>query len=775
MRIPLLLPVLIVLVVVAGSVNGQPPPVPVNPQAPTINMPFPMGMQRGTKLDLTLTGTNLAEPTGIWMSFPAKAVIPTDNNNGKDNTKLRVQIEVPADTPIGFQSMRLATTRGISNFRLFCIDDLPQVTEVETNNTKMTAQAAPIPCVVVGRADAEKTDYFKFTVKAGQRVSFDVLGHRLGSAFDSEIRLHDPRTGREIAYSNDAPGLQTDARLTYTFKDAGDYLIEIRDVTYRGGPDFYYRLRIGDFPCATAPIPLAAKRGNKVAINFAGPNVQGVPPVEVSMPTDLSIPEVWVAPKGSSGLHGWPVAVLCSDYEESLEQEPNNEIAKANRVTVPGGITGRFAERNDLDYYVFTAKKNQRLIIQGDTLELHTPTLLYMVLKDAKGGEVAKCNPQAPTPMDQRIDFKAPADGDYFLEVQHLNYVGGPNEVYRISVVPYEPDFEVSLGLDRYEIAQVGKHYVPVNVTRHDYAGPIEVVAMGTPGISGQAIIAAGAPSAPNVHAGQLPVQVDDKTPMGPHAIRIQAKATINGKVVTHFANQRVLVSQGLANLGFPPRFLFSEVGLAVTEKAPFTLSAKFDQPETHVGGVANVTVAANRANGFTEEIALSALGVPPNVTPALKNIPKDQKEVKIQLTSAGNAALGSFPISFSGKAKVNQKEFSAATELAELRLVAPFELKVEPTPLKLAPGDKAKVKITATRKANYKGSINLEIRNLPANVTAPKVTIPIEQSMVEIEVTAASNAAPGDKADVNILGIAPEAANNARASPNFTVSVVKK
>jgi hypothetical protein len=766
---------LIILVVVVGSMNGQPPAVPVNPQAPTLNMPFPMGMQRGTKLDLTLTGTNLADPTGLWTSFPAKVVIPTDNNNGKDNVKLRVQLEVPADAPIGFQSMRLATTRGISNFRLFCIDDLPQVTEVETNNTKMTAQAVPIPSVVVGRSDAEKTDYFKITVKAGQRVSFDVLGHRLGSAFDPEIRLHDPRTGREIAYSNDAPGLQTDSRLTYTFKDAGEYLIEIRDVTYRGGQDFFYRLRIGDFPCATVPVPLAAKRGNKVTVNFAGPNVQGVDPVDVIMPTDLSIPEVWVAPKASNGLHGWPVSVLCSDYEESLEQEPNNEIAKANRVSVPGGITGRFAERNDLDYYVFTAKKDQRLIIQGDTLELHTPTLLYMVLKDAKGGEIAKCNPQAPPPMDQRIDFKAPADGEYFLDVQHLNYVGGPNEVYRISVVPYEPDFEVSLGLDRYEIAQGGRHYVPINVTRHDYPGPIEIVVVGTPGITGQAVIAAGAPLAPNVHAGQLPVQVDDKTSIGPLSVKIQGKATINGKVVTHFANQRGQVSQALANLGLPPRFLFSEVGLAVTEKAPFSLSPKFEQPETHVGGVASVTIAVNRANGFNEEIALSAIGVPPNVTPALKNIPKEQKEVKIQIASAGNAAMGSFLIGFSGKAKVNQKEFTAATELAELRLVAPFELKVEPTPLKLAPGDKAKLKITASRKANYKGSINLELRNLPANVTAPKVTIAADQTVTEIEVTAAANAALGDKADVNVLGTAPEAANYAHASPNFTVSVAKK
>src|SRR2546429_9672847 len=96
------------------------PVLPANPQAPTLTPALPLGMQRGTKLELTLTGTNLAEPTGLWTSFPARVTIPTENNNGKDNTRLRVVLEVPKDAALGFHSLRLATTRGLSNFRLFC-------------------------------------------------------------------------------------------------------------------------------------------------------------------------------------------------------------------------------------------------------------------------------------------------------------------------------------------------------------------------------------------------------------------------------------------------------------------------------------------------------------------------------------------------------------------------------------------------------------------------------------------------------------------------------
>src|SRR5437899_3994869 len=173
---------LLVVFSLASVGRGQnPPPVKPNPQAPTLNMAGPLGMQRGTTLDLTLTGTNLAEPTVLWTGFPAKVTIPTDNKNGTDQTKLLVRLEAPKDARIGFHTIRLATTRGLSNLRIFCVDDLPQVMEVDTNHSIATAQTVPIPCVVVGRADAEVTDYFKFKVAAGQRVSFEVLGRRLGS------------------------------------------------------------------------------------------------------------------------------------------------------------------------------------------------------------------------------------------------------------------------------------------------------------------------------------------------------------------------------------------------------------------------------------------------------------------------------------------------------------------------------------------------------------------------------------------------------------------
>jgi hypothetical protein len=752
-----------------SAAHGQPPPpVKPNPQAPTIAMPAPYGMQRGTTLELTLTGGNLAGPTQLQTSFPAKIDFPQDNNNRKDNGRLRVRLTVPKDAPVGFHTLRLATTRGLSNLRLFCIDDLPQVLQVATNNAAAAAQPLTVPCVVVGHARPETRDFYKVTAKPGQRLSFDVLGRRMGGVIDPVLTLLDARTGRELpdGYCDDAPGLHNDPRLTYTFKSAGTYLVEVHDTLWRGGDGYAYRLRVGDFPCATTPIPLAVKRGGKTKVQFAGPTLDGVAPVDMTAPSDPAARAIWVTPRGANGLSGWPVVLGLSELEERVEQEPNNTPAQANSIPVPGAVTGRFEQKGDLDHYRLPLKKGRRYIIQAHTHDYSSPAEVDMVLKNAAGAQVAEANPQAPPPTDQRIDFTAPADGDYVLAVNSLTGQAGPSEVYRITVVPHEPDFSVSLPIDRYDIAQAGTAQVTVQVARADYGGPVELSVTGPPGITGQGVVAAGQP------AGNLVLHARRDLPMGAYPLTIQGKATVNGKPVLRYAGVGAVVSQELGNLPYPPLTLVHQIGIGVTEKAPFALLARFDRPEALRGGPVPLTITATRVAGFTEEIALSAAGLPPNAAPALKNIAKGQKDVKGQLNAAVNAPLGRFPITVVGKVNYHGQEFHVAAEPAALVLVPPFELQVPPSP-SVAPGGTLKLSVKAVRKGGYEGPVVLEVRNLPAGIKAEKVTLPPKKSAIDIELKCPPNQPLGKKADVNVLGTATAVGNQQQASANFTLSVI--
>jgi hypothetical protein len=633
-------------------------PTAAPPQAPTLNPLPPLAARPGAAVELTLTGTNLAGPVALGTSFPAQATFPTDAGNGTDNARLRVRLAVPADAPVGLHTLRLATKDGVSNLRPFCVDDLPQVVPAGSHRTPATAQPLPVPCAAVGQAAPEASDFYRITAKAGQRLTFEVLGRRIGSPIDPILILHDARTGRELpgGLVDDTPGLQTDARLTHTFAQAGDYLIEVRDSTYRGGGEFHYRLRVGDFPCAVTPFPLAVPRGRSASVGFAGPNVAGAGPVAVTAPADPTVEAVTVAPRFGNGPAGWPVTLLFSDHEELTEQEPNNEPAKANRLPVPGGVSGRFQEKGDVDYFVFAAKKGQRYVIAAQTQELLSPAEAYLVLRDAKGAELGKSDPKLPA---ARIDFAAPADGDYTVSVEHLNYQFGPSEVYRLTVTPAAPAFDVALALDRVGVPPGGAGVLAVAaVTRRGYDGPIELSVAGPKGLSGSVVIPAGpvAPPAAGAAVAFLPVECASDVSPGAYELRVVARPVGGGAATV--AGTNGTLSAALNGLPVLPRDLLGRVGVGVIESPPFTLTSKLLTAEAERGKPATVSVKAVRRPGFAEEIALSAAPLPANVAVALKNIPKGADEVQVTLTAAPNAAAPAFPLLLSGSAKVQGRDY---------------------------------------------------------------------------------------------------------------------
>jgi len=729
-------------------------------------------LQRGAKLEMVLTGTNLAGPTGIYTSFPAKATIPTDAKNGTDNTKLKIILEVAADAPVGPHQIRIATTRGLSNFRVLCIEDLPTLAEDNKNNAKESAQTLPVPAVVTGKTDAEKSDWFKINVAAGQRLSFDLLGHRIGSTLDPQLSVYHAKSGNEIAHDNDSPGAQSDPRLSYHFKEAGDYLVEVRDVLYRGGAEYFYSLRIGDFPLASSAIPMAAKRGSKVKVDFAGPYVQGATPVEIAVPNDPSQAAIWVTPKGPGGLSGWPVFVALSDIDELTEQEPNNELAKAQRLPLPSGVTGRLNPSSDSDYYLLTAKKGEKIAIEVKTLEFQSPSLVYLVVKNAKtGAELAKSNPQAAPPADQRIDFTAPADGDYAIEVQHLNLLGGTSEAYHLVIAPAGPSFEAAMSLERFDAAPGLFAPLPISITRKGYNGPIELEVVGDAGLGGKATVKAGQGSA------VLLVTTAGDLPLGPKAFRIVARATIDKKLVAQPVSVETAVSQSMANLSFPPLPWTSHLVLAVREKAPFKLTIRMDPAEGVPGIPATVTVLAERDPGFDEAIELSPpAGLPPGV-PAVKlgPIAKGKNEITFKLDLNPKVPVGDYQVLIAAKAKSKGKDYAASTPPLNVAVGMPFELKIEPMEIVLKPGGKAKLKVSTTRRGGYAGPITLELRKLPANVTATKATLNKDQGSVELEISAAPAAAAAEVKNADVLGTATGLANLQNASPDFTLRVEKK
>jgi hypothetical protein len=783
-------------------------------QPPILNAPFPMGAQRGSRLELTLEGKNLHDPLQFSASFPAQATFPTDHNNGKDPGKLRINLEVPADAPLGWHSLRLATKRGLSNFRLFCIDDLPQVLKAGSPNTPQAAQPVPVPCVICGTMQPEITDHYKITVQAGQRISFEMLGRRLGSPLDPQLTLLQPGTLRQLAFSDDAPAQGKDPRFTHVFKEAGDYLLEVRDVRYQGGGDWHYRLRLGDFPLATAPVPLAAGRGTSATIHFAGPHVDLNQSVTVNAPTDpnLDAIPVWprsqpVFPERPNGLAGWPVLLRLSDLPELVETDGSAQAATAPMLPIPSGISGRFLKPGEKDYYRVTLTKGQRIIAQMLTHQAHSPTTVYFTLNDADGKQLAASDPAAEP---ARIDFTAPADGVFTFAAEHLHYNAGPDEAYRLEVRNYEPGFALSANSDRLTLTQNGGALLTIQAERRDYNGPISIAVQHPPGVSGQATLAEGKSSV------LMLVQATDQASLATEALRLVGTATIGGKPLAVPVRVDGLVKQSLASLAVPPVTLGRELAVRVLPAAPLRFEAAFVYPEGVRGLPVPLHLTVHRQADFDEEVRFTTQALPaapnqpPPLPPLAAKLPKGQSALRADLKPTAQTPDG-VPLFVIATTKAGGIDYSLAVALPPLRLTLPHELAVEaPAEVRAAaasqaapsvgvllgglaaPGDfgalaaldaaatlaarpkSGVVKVKAVRKGGYAGPIAIELKNLPAGVTAAPATIPDQQTEIVIPLTIAADAAPGKKADIVAVGTALTAAGAQNSSPPFTINVVK-
>ncbi len=660
----------LVLAVVSQSriATAQPKPaVPkLPPQFPTLTSPTHLGVKTGAATELTLTGTNLADASDVLVTIPnAKATI---TKGSAKPTSVALSIQVPAEATVGLYQIRVITPHGISNARNLCVDDLPAIVKKAGNSKKESPMQVPVPCVVTGEIAVETSDFYRITVPAGQRLTIEALARRLGSPLDPVIVLHDAKSGREMPalYADDTPGLQSDARITYTFPQAMDILVEIRDTTYKGGGEHAYRLRIGDFPSATTAFPLAIESGKTAPIGFAGPFLDGVAPKSVKAEGRVQL----VAPQRSGGPQGWGVpALVSSQHPELSEAEPNNERAQANKIPVPGGVSGRFEQKGDLDTFAFPGKKGQKLELIARTYDINSPAEVLLKVVDAKGAEVAKSNPTQPT---ARAEFTPAADGEFFVQAEHLNYGHGPNEIYHLTIKPAAPDFEVELGNERIDLSAGGQDQIAV-VGRAKLNGfnlPVELTVVSD-ALEGKLTIPAAANPQP---AAPLLMSVKLKPGAKPGLIpfTVLATAKIDGKDVSRTAHFENLVKAGFAGLPNVPLETTTQLHAMNSASPLYIVTATLEKAASDKGTTVKGKFQVKRSAGFAEEIAVAMQGLPANVTAKVKPIPKDKNEIEFEIVAAANAAPGAINATVRASAKSAGRDFAYEFPIPALTITEP-------------------------------------------------------------------------------------------------------
>jgi hypothetical protein len=714
-------------------------------QAPAVTHVVPAGITPGVDTDVTLNGANLANVTAFWISSGKAELTPGVANNGKEAGKVTYRITLPKEAQAGFAALRVATDKGVSNVRLLLIDDLSVATDNGQNKSLKAAQEINLPTAVDGACEAESFDFYKFTAKAGQRISFEVYAKRLGSALDPVIRLLDV-SGRVLASSDDEGGIGADCRLAYTFKADGAYFVELRDITYQGGAAHRYRLRVGDFPLVNTAFPLAVKRGTTAALQFVGPASAAAAPVQMAMPADAK-QAIAVGVKSANAPGSSPASVLASDLNEVIEAEPNNELQKSTAITLPAGLNGRFEQPKDLDFYRFEAKKGQRFVFQGQTRTAGSPSTLSLRVVNAQGATLAEADD--PITSETNLDFTVPADGAYHLLVREWQSFHGPEHSYRIDIRPFEPGFTLALDSEQLNAPQGGVAAVKVTAGRQGYNGPIALEVTGLP----QGCQVADAVIAENKPETTLRITVPaNLAPGSLSALRIRGKAKIGDKEFAADAHTVPALRKALPGLEHPPRYVLGDVALGVGPPfAEFFQLAVAPIEFPQLFGQANFKVTAKRLNNFQDPITLAIEGLPQGFQAKVTPIGQGKPDATIALTGPTELPEGEHKITIKGSGTFQFQPKTVVLSGLVLKVVKPLDVAL--APVAIAPGAKQKVKITAARRGGEQGEIIVEFKNLPAGVTAPPgIKIPQGKNDVEIELTAAANAAVTKAANAAVV-----------------------
>lgn len=549
----------------AGSAFAQSVILPT----PRLLTTMPMGAQVGTTVEVAITGENLEDVTELQFSTPKVTAKPKLGSDGKPEAN-KFLVTAAADAPVGVHDARFVSRLGVSSARAFTVSKLAEVTRAKPNTSLETALELKLNSVCNATMTARAVDFYSFTGSKGQRVAIECATAGVDSKLTPVLIVADGE-GRDLVVN------RTSGLLDFTPPADGKYFVKVHSLTFKGGPEHFYRLALQDV-AAGAPLPRHA--------------------------TTRSVSSFSWNPAADFGI------------AKATEAEPNNEHAKAQKITLPCDLSGSFFPAADVDTFEFTAKKGEVWWIEVASERLGLPTDPFVLVQRVeKDGDKEKLTDVAeltdiPPPMkpssngysydgppydagsaDVLAKLEIKEDGLYRLQLRDL-FGGTRSEaanIYRLVIRPAAPDFALAAWAIHFELRNGDRNaqskpialrpggtmaFDVVVIRRDGFAGDIELGMENLPaGVTAAALkIPAGQSQ------GKLLITASEKAPRSAGVAKIFGRAQINGATVTRPVQ--------LASMAWPVRDatgeipkprLLADVPISVTdaEGAPITIAPR--------------------------------------------------------------------------------------------------------------------------------------------------------------------------------------------------------
>ena len=708
----------------------------VNAAQPVVTGVSPTGVLRGEATVITLSGARLSDARQILFEEPG---ITATDLKPIDNAKFEVTFTAAPDLQPGLYPFRVVTETGISNIRLMSVGALPIVNEVEPNSDFASPQKIDMNVTVAGVVTREDEDYYAVDLKKGDRICCEVEGVRISyyprngsDFFDPFVAILDANRF-EKATSDDSPLLQQDAMCAYVAPEDGTYVVVIRDSSFGGNNDAFYRLHIGNFPRPVAMVPAGGRPGETIEARWVDAD-GSVTVNQISLP-NLESFEFPVSINKDAAVAPSPNMVRVLPMATVVEQEPNDNIKEPNKAPepLPLAFCGTVEKEGDKDSFAFEAKKGQKIQVRLLARSiLRSPLDAVIDIYDPNFGRVGG-NDDAGGP-DAYAEFNAGADGIYVVRVRDHLGGGAPTYSYRIEVEVAKPELTLSLPEETRDqavdisVPRGNQVAVMVNAARKNFGGELQLLLNDLP--AGVTATTFNMPA----NRATIPVLLSAAPDAELNGTRVDIAAKLvaeNSNVSGNLVQRHKLVSgQNRVDVwGLDS----DRAGVAVTKEAPVTL--ELVQPTTPIvrNGAAELKVIAHRAEGFDAEIPVRLLYVSPGVsTNNSRKIEKGQNEITIPITAAGNAEIATWPMIAIGYANIGNGSVKISSKPVELAVEDRF-FNFKFNKASAEQGGKTSVLVNVEVLRPFEGTAEVTLVGAPAGVTLTAPTQPITAETTEV------------------------------------------
>jgi len=697
--------------------------------SPDLQNTIPRGGQRGSEVKVTLMGNRLDDAEELLFHSPG---ISVKDLKVIDTRKVEATFVIAPDCRLGEHHVRVRCRSGISYARNFWISQFPNVAEVEPNDDFEAPQVIDLNVTIEAEAKPEETDYYKVTARKGQRLSVEIEGLRINNvrnniAIDPFVAILD-KDRFELASADGSALLKQESIVSVIIPEDGEYTIEVRDSAYQGRGR--YRAHIGTFPRPTAIFPAGGKAGTEVEFSMLG-DVKGTFKTKATLPQSTPEGTFGVLAGHEGQFPPSPNRVRISDFDNVLEQEPNNSSTQMKEVAAPAlplAFNGILESEGDIDYFRFSAKKGQRFRMRVYANTIGSPVDPVLNLYDSTMKSLGGSD-DADGSKDSRVDFNVPADGEYLVRVKDMLNRGGPDFVYRIESEVRKPVLDVTMPemlrrdlqyRKQFNVPRGGYYAMTVNTTRRDFSGDLVFEMPKLP--AGVTWESATIPKS----VSQFPIllKAAPDAPLGGGLYSLHVKNTDAEKPLSGTFKQPLDLVRGPQNgVEYYTRYN-EDLPVAVVEELPFSITV--DQPKVPIvrNGMMKLKVRAHRKEGYDKRIIVRMLWKPPGITtPASMTFGEKDTELEYELNANSSAEVNTWNIGVLAESDGGKGLMKTASPFVKLSVEEPFvNMKLSMATTKQGLPTEMVAEVENLRE--FGGKADVQLFGLPAHATTPVVKI---------------------------------------------------